>query len=266
MMGYGLWLEFLVFLGLAAAAAVGAVLLALGPPAVRRGRPDGVAGRLEALVRPDAVPAGATGALRGLRRRTAVRPRRGDGRRLLEGLEPMLESLVASLRAGRSLAQALEETAAQCVGPMREVLDEVVTRQRAGMAVSDALAGFKGRWPVPELAYLSACLETHSRTGGDVTALLVNLGGVVRERRQLAGELRGRTSEARFSAVMLALLPLLMLAYILWSEPGQLEPLKQSAFGRMATAVAALLWLAGVAFVRGLIGSVVREVEGEAGP
>lgn len=262
MSGYGLWLVVLCCLSIAVAVAVFGGLSALGPLSSGTRQSGGAPARLESMVRrrpPALVPS---------RRPFGPRPARGptaDRRRFLGSVESVLEHLIASLKAGRSLGQALEEAADRADPPVSEALGDVVGRYRAGASLPSALSGLAERWPVPEVAYLAACLETHLRTGGDVTALLVNLNAVVRNRRQMIQDLCGRTSEARFSATLLALLPVLMMAYILWSKPGQLIPLWSSPVGRAAAGVATFLWLAGVWFVRGLVRSAAREVEGVAG-
>jgi tight adherence protein B len=182
-------------------------------------------------------------------------------RRFAAGLEEALESMVAALRAGRGLAQAVEDAAGHSAEPVRSALRDVVIAVRAGQPLPTALAGMARTWPIPEVAYLRACLDTHSVTGGDVTALLLNLGGVLRERRHLSRELGGKTGEARSTAVLLALLPPGLLLYIPWIDPGQLAPLLAAPFGVASAVYSGVSWLAGVLIIRKMLGDVEREIE-----
>jgi tight adherence protein B len=184
-------------------------------------------------------------------------------RRFQDGLEGAVETMVASLRAGQGLVQAVEEAQRQASEPVRGALSAALTTYRAGTPLTEALSLMTRDWPLSEVSYLVACLDTHIRTGGDVTVLLVNLSGLIRERRHLCMELLGRSSEARSTARMLALLPPGLLTYILLVEPSQLEPLLSSPVGVFASAFAGVSWAAGVVFVQRLIGGVTRSIEEE---
>ncbi len=194
----------------------------------------------------------------------AERARAEAGRRRFgEELEAALEVMVASLKAGRGLVEALEDASVQSAETVRTVLGEVITTHRAGRPLGEALDEMTRKWPLSELTYLGACLRAHARAGGDVTTLLLNLGGVLRERRRLARDLGAKTGEARSTATVLALLPPGLLAYILWAGPGQLRPLLGSAFGVAALVYAAVSWAVGVLVIRWMLAVVSRQIQGE---
>jgi len=182
-------------------------------------------------------------------------------RSFARGLEDALETMVSSLRAGQDVAQAIAEARDRASGPLGGALERVVSSHRAGKPLGECLEDMLREWPTSEVAYFRACLGAHLRTGGDVTALLINLGGVMRERRNLAGDLASRTGEARATAALLALLPPALLTYILLTEPSQLRPLLSSPAGLGLGALAAVSWVIGVAVVRGLLDGLAREIE-----
>ncbi|MEW6031259.1 MAG: type II secretion system F family protein [Bacillota bacterium] len=193
--------------------------------------------------------------------------RRGAGeqtrmRSFQDGLEATLETMVASLKAGLGVAQALEQAARAGREPVRAALLRVLDLYRAGARLGDALETMTTEWPLPEVRYFAACLATHLRTGGDVTALLVNLGGLLRERRYLERELTARTNEARSTATVLALLPPGLLGYILWAGPTQLESLVSCRVGLLSAGLAAAGWAAGVVVLRRLLGGIRRQIKG----
>ena len=237
--------------------APGAALVGLLAPAAVGALAAWVLSGRGAMVLAGALGLGWLAATRRGRWRAAAR------RRFAAGLEEALESMVASLRAGRGLTQAVEDAADHSAEPVRSALRDVVIAVRAGQPLTTALAEMARTWPIPEVTYLRACLDTHSLTGGDVTALLLNLGGVLRERRHLSRELGGKTAEARSTAVLLALLPPGLLLYILWVEPGQLAPLLAASFGVAAALYSGISWLAGVMIIRKMLADVERAIEEE---
>ncbi len=195
-----------------------------------------------------------------LRSRAAAR-RAALRRRFQDGLEAALETMVASFKAGKGLVQAIEDASREAGAPVSQALRGVLGDYRAGTPLDQALHRLTLAWPFPEVAYLSACLETHLRTGGDVTALLINLGGMVRERRHLVGDLAGRTGEARSTGSLLALLPPALLAYVLWSGPEQVLPLLSSPVGLAAAGYALASWVAGVYVTKRTLDALSREIE-----
>jgi len=189
------------------------------------------------------------------------RVRSATRRSFAREFEDALETMVASLRAGRNVVQAITEATERVTGPLGRALERVVASHRAGRPLGACLDDMFDEWPTSEVAYFRACLGAHLRTGGDVTVLLLNLGGVMRERRTLAGDLASRTGEARATATLLSLLPPALLTYVLCTEPSHLGPLLSSPAGLGLSALAAVSWVIGIAVVRGLLGGLAREIE-----
>lgn len=181
----------------------------------------------------------------------SVRSGVSSRRKFEEGVEDVLVDIAEGVRAGESLLQALKRVSAHASGPWRPLLRDVLARYDGGVSLSEALrvlagAGGKGT----ELMVIA--LEIHQRVGGDLPSALLGLAQTVRDQRLLVGDMRARTSEARWTAYLLAALPVFLGVYMLWSAPGMMAPLIAGGVGKVALLYAGVSWLAGIATLRRL--------------
>ena len=75
----------------------------------------------------------------------------------------------------------------------------------------------------------------------------------MRQRNRLKGEIRALTAEGRLSAIVLALLPLVLFAFLFTTNRGYLEPLFEETAGLIAMAAGLLLMGAGVYWLKKIV-------------
>src|SRR3546814_1927492 len=61
---------------------------------------------------------------------------------------------------------------------------------------------------VPEISMLAAAIRTNMRYGGSISAVLLNLANILRERIRIKRELKAAISEAKISGRVLIVMPL----------------------------------------------------------
>jgi tight adherence protein B len=81
-------------------------------------------------------------------------------------------------------------------------------------------------------------LRVNHRYGGNASELLDNLIRLIREREQGARQLKAMTGETRMTAVVLALLPVSMVAYFLAVNPAYLLHMWNDGSGQKMLLVA----------------------------
>lgn len=122
-------------------------------------------------------------------------------------------------------------------------------QRRAGVPATEAIdQAIRPVWP--ELATM---LAVHNRYGGPLADMLLLLADSVSEQRLLIAESRARTSEARATALVLALTGPGLGLYLLAREPHLLAPLLSEPVGLLALLAAIGLWTAGVFALRRLL-------------
>jgi tight adherence protein B len=137
-----------------------------------------------------------------LAQRVRTRPQR-----LLRLLPGLLEAVAAELRAGASLAQAVR--APREVGtPGHELLDPLQRRIDLGANFGEALDAWSSSDPEAELQVLIAALRVAADRGGRIASVLERIAAASRERHQVLDELRVQTTQARLSAIIVAVSPI----------------------------------------------------------
>ncbi len=135
-------------------------------------------------------------------------------RRLLQDqVLELLEALVQPLRAGLSLAGALESAAEEVPEPLAAEVRGAVSDIRLGMPLDTVLEELSVKCGGRDLPLVSAALLQQRAAGGNLPHLLETLQRVMRDRSTLAREVRVLTAQGRLSGYLVASLPAAFLAF-----------------------------------------------------
>lgn len=153
-------------------------------------------------------------------------------RRMVQQLPQMLDQVVRSLQTGRTLGDAVVTAIGASPEPLCSALGRVQRNVQLGVSLPDALQDTADLYEQEELRILAIGVRVNHRYGGSASELLGNLIKVIHEREHIARQLRAMTGETRLTAVVLALLPVLMAAYILGTNPQYLLGMWQDSGGQ----------------------------------
>ena len=138
-----------------------------------------------------------------------LRSRRGRYRRAVEaGVAQMALALADGLGGGHSLRGALAEAAHGVDGAAGHELRRAAGELAAGATTDEALEAMRARVPSVRLdALVSACL-LQRRAGGDLARLLRESARAMEDQGRLEDEVKAATAQARFTGLIVVLLPL----------------------------------------------------------
>lgn len=153
-------------------------------------------------------------------------------RRMVEQLPTLLDYTVRSLKAGRTLADAVIGGIAAAADPLQGAMSRVERNVQLGVALPDAVHDFAELYERDEFRLFALGLKVNHRFGGNASELLENLIKLIREREQAARQLRAMTGETRVTAVVLALLPVSVAGYFLLANPAYLMNMWQDSGGQ----------------------------------
>ena len=142
-----------------------------------------------------------------LRRLGAPLLRGRADRRVERDLPDLLDAVARSLRSGSSLRRAVDEAAGSVEGPLRDDL----VRVRRSLEAGDPLGGALERWatarPLPGVRLAVAALALGAETGGASAQAVDGVAATLRTNLGIAAEVRALSSQARLSALVIALAP-----------------------------------------------------------
>lgn len=177
-----------------------------------------------------------------------LRARRQRYRRTVDAEVPGLAlALADALAGGHSLRGALSEARRSVSGAAGHELGRTVAELEAGARTDDALEAMGLRVRSPRLDTVVAACLLQRTAGGDLGRLLREAARAMEEGSRLEGELRAATAQARFTGLLVVLLPLggALLAEL--ASPGWTAGL----LGSFLTA-----WLVGIAVVLQAVAAV----------
>lgn len=150
-------------------------------------------------------------------------------------LPDALDLIARALRAGHSVAAALEIVAQEGGEPVRSEFREVYKQQSFGLPQREALLQLGRRVPSADLQIVITAMLVQKETGGNLVDILERTTAVLRDRVGIQGELRVRTAQGRLTGWILCLLPVVMFGLLSTANSGYTDILVHDPVGRKLT-------------------------------
>ncbi len=170
-----------------------------------------------------------------------------------EQLPDMVGVVSNAVKSSFSVQQALDLVTSEFNDPMAAEVTEVLQEIRMGLPFEEALGNWGERLDNDDLDIFVTALVIQRQTGGNLSEVLENLAGTMRERRRIQGQIRTLTTQGRFSGTILTFLPvgLYVVLYIL--APERMGVLFSDPLGWALIAVCATMILIGSLIVRRIV-------------
>jgi tight adherence protein B len=185
--------------------------------------------------------------------RALVRRRRRRYRAELERAAPAVARAVAdALAAGHAISRALGEAARGLDGAAAVELAALDRALALGQPLEDALAALQARAGLRAYDTLAAAILLQRDAGGDLAGLLRELARAQEAAARCADDARAATAQARFTGVVVGVLPLGAAALAELASPGALAGVARSPLSLWLAAFAGFLQLLGLLAIRRL--------------
>lgn len=174
-------------------------------------------------------------------------------KRFLEFEKKILDlvmGLANGLRAGMALPQALEVISRDIGGPLQEEISIALSEYRLGIELPDALDHIYRRMPAEDLKLLITSIRLSQQTGGSMADVLDHMTETIRQRTVFQEKLLTLTSQGRFEALAISLMPLAAFGILYFLDPDLMSPLVTTGIGWCALGVAATMETIGFLIIR----------------
>ncbi len=172
---------------------------------------------------------------------------------LVEQLPEVFDAIVAALRAGQSLPSAIGVVSEQLPEPSRTEFGMVYYEQNLGVRMEDALGHMRDRLDQMDVNFFVTAVQIQKSAGGDLAEVLEKIGGIIRDRIKLFGQVKVLTAEGRMSGAVLLVLPPFMLLVMMVINPTYADKLLQNDLGHKMLIGAGVMELLGWAMIRKII-------------
>jgi len=169
--------------------------------------------------------------------------------RIENQLADAIDLMVAAVKVGSSIQNALDYAAQDARQPLRSQLEEVVGRIRYGDAPKDVMEQLTQQVPLETFRLFATTLSVNWEVGGSLVRPLANVGRTIRDRIELTRRLRAMTTQSRMSVVAVILVTYFIGALMWRNDPERMAGFLQSNVGQAIVTVAMLLQGMGVLWI-----------------
>ena len=161
--------------------------------------------------------------------------------RIEDQLADAMVTFSSAIRAGMSLAQALEMLASECPKPIREEFGQIIGEYKMGKPLERTLEEAKERLRSENFVLFSAALLASRESGGKLNETVERISKSILELQRLERKVRSETAQARKSAVYMAMVPPVIVVVYGFIDPESVNLLLGTFPGHLLLAVALIL-------------------------
>jgi tight adherence protein B len=174
-------------------------------------------------------------------------------KRLTFQLPDVFEIMSQALRAGHSLASAIQVVHEQLPDPVGTEFGRVFHEQNLGIKLEDALLSMADRVDSLDVRFFVTAVLIQRQTGGDLAEVLDNIGDVIRDRLELLGMVQALTAEGRLSGYVLFALPAVVFTAVVFLNPKYADELLGDPSGKILLMIAFGMQFMGLIMIRWIV-------------
>ena len=167
-----------------------------------------------------------------------------------EQLEDALISMSSALKAGFSITQALENVASEKRHPISFEFTLLLQELRLGVQFDTAMRKMADRIGSQDFELVAVAVITARQTGGELTNILEELSGVIRERMRIMQRVRALTAQGRMQAWLIASVPFVLLFAMTRLAPDLMDEFLGSAVGVVVLFAVVVMVVSGFLWIR----------------
>lgn len=167
-------------------------------------------------------------------------------------LDDTLQLISSGLRAGHSLARAIDAVSREAESPTAEEFARIINENRLGMDLGEAVMRAARRMRSDDLAWASQAVDIHREVGGNLSEVLDHVAETIRERNQIRRQIATLSSEGRISANVLMALPVGIALILSVISPGYLAVFATTTIGMVMVGVCLVLFVVGAIWMRAI--------------
>lgn len=171
-------------------------------------------------------------------------------RALAEQLPEALDFLSRVLKAGHSFTTGLQMMGEELPKPLSTEFRKAYDQHTLGQTVEGALKQMAVRVESSDFAFFVTAVLIQRQTGGDLSEVLKNISGMIRNRLRLQQHVKAKTAEGRLTGYVLVAFPLVMFVLLAMMNPKYAHALTQTTTGHKLLGLAFTLQMMGLWAIR----------------
>lgn len=152
-------------------------------------------------------------------------------KKFVEQLPIAIDIVVRSLNAGHPLLSAISLVGREMPDPIGSEFGLLSDQLTFGLELDRAMLNMVDRVGADELNLLAVTVSVQRGTGGNLSEILENLAGMIRDRTMLKAKIRAISAEGRMTSRVMAVFPFALYLMINTLAPTYFDPVWESGWG-----------------------------------
>jgi tight adherence protein B len=170
-----------------------------------------------------------------------------------EQLPEALTMIARSLRAGHSLAAAVELVSQELPEPAGALFKIAYEQQKLGIRMVDSLRSLSVKIDSMDYEFFVTIIRINIETGGNLSEILEKLADTIRSRLQIRRQVQVYTAEGRMSGYVLAGLPVVVFGVFYLLRPSYMEVFFTQQLCQIILCAAVLAQIVGFLIIRKIV-------------
>ena len=167
-------------------------------------------------------------------------------------LPEALEFLARVLQAGHSFSTGIQMMAEELPDPLKSEFRRCYEQHSLGQPLEESLKEMATRIESTDFAFFITAVLIQRQTGGDLSEVLKNISGMIRQRIRLQQHVKAKTAEGRFTGYILVAFPAVMFVLVSFMNPAYAHNLTGTSVGQKMLGTAFGLQMLGLWAIRKL--------------
>lgn len=156
-------------------------------------------------------------------------------------LPDALMMISGSMKAGLGFGPALESVVRDGYPPLAQELALVLREQHLGVKQEEALENLAERVPIMDMQLFVSAVSISREVGGNLAESLKTVAETLRRRLIMEGKVKSLTSQGKLQGIVMAMLPVGLVAYLAWMYPDTMAPMFDTWIGYSIIAICVVL-------------------------
>jgi len=167
-------------------------------------------------------------------------------------LPEALEFLSRILQAGHSFSTGVQMMSEELPDPLKSEFQRCYEQHSLGQPLEESLKDMAKRIESTDFAFFITAVLIQRQTGGDLSEVLKNISGMIRQRIRLQAHVKAKTAEGRFTGYILVAFPAVMFLLVSFMNPAYAHNLTGTSIGQKLLGMAFGLQMLGLWAIRKL--------------
>jgi tight adherence protein B len=157
------------------------------------------------------------------------------------------------LKAGLTFQQALVSISTEMPNPISEEFGRVVKELKLGSSIETSLTRLSDKIGSQNFMMIVSAILIQRQTGGNLSEILTNISGTIKERFKIKNEIKVLTATARTSGLVVGLMPLVIILFFLLFNPDYVTIFFKSNLGIAMIVIAIIMEIIGFLIIRKIV-------------